>query len=91
MRDIRDRYLNAVRAPAQKLEARMSQHEFHEHGQFRLAIKCHWCGNEGVSVWEKTQAGRQFITLDGFYERVAKKDHFQIETVCNSCQRVQPV
>ena len=62
-----------------------------EHGQFTVAVQCHWCGHNGVSLWEDTDGDRQIVSLDGFYERLARKEPFRIETVCNSCGKVQPI
>lgn len=62
-----------------------------QRNQFTLAIACHWCGNTGSSLWERTASGRQLVSLDGFYERMTKKQPFDIETVCNSCDRAQPI
>ena len=59
--------------------------------QFTLAIKCHWCGNVGSSLWERTASGRQFVSAEGFYERISKKLPYNIETVCNTCDRAQPI
>ena len=84
--------MNAVRAPAQKAGKRVSNSEFREKNQFTLTVKCHWCGHQGLTLWEKTVEGRrQFVSLEGFYERVANKEPFKVETVCNNCDRVQPV
>ena len=58
--------------------------------QFTLAIKCHWCGHKGSSLWERTPAGRQLVNLRGFYERLAKKAPYDIEMVCDYCNRAQP-
>jgi hypothetical protein len=62
-----------------------------EQTQFTLAIKCHWCGHTGMSLWEKTPTGRELVSLDGFYERISKKQPHNIETVCNNCDRKQPI
>jgi hypothetical protein len=62
-----------------------------ERDKFTLAIKCHWCGHTGLSLWEKTAMGRERMSLDGFYERIAKKQPYKTETVCNNCNRPQPV
>jgi hypothetical protein len=59
--------------------------------QFIMAVNCHWCGNIGSSLWETLPTGRQLMSLEGFYERVAKKQPFDIERVCNTCGKVQPV
>lgn len=69
----------------------MSQHQFKEPNQFTLAIKCHWCGHCGSTLWENTEAGRQIVSVDGFYERITKKRPFRIEKVCNACGKAQPV
>ena len=61
------------------------------HDQFTLAIKCHWCGHTGLSIWEETQDGRVLVSLDGFYERIKNLRPYQIQTVCNNCDRAQPV
>ncbi|HXR95973.1 MAG TPA: hypothetical protein VN718_08840 [Rhizomicrobium sp.] len=37
-----------------------------QRNQFTLAIACHWCGNTGSSLWERTASGRQLVSLDGF-------------------------
>ena len=72
-------------------ETRMAASEFLQKNQFTLAIKCHWCGNTGLTIWEKAEAGRQLVSIEGFYERVRKKQPFKIESVCNVCDRVQPI
>jgi hypothetical protein len=59
--------------------------------QFTLVIKCRWCGHVGSALWEETPRGRQLISLTGFYERICRKLPFRIETVCDSCDRAQPV
>ena len=59
--------------------------------QFTVAVTCHWCGNMGSSLWETLKGERQLVSLDGFYERITKKLPFDIERVCNSCGRPQPV
>jgi len=69
----------------------MSTHEFKERNQFTLAIKCHWCGHPGLSVWEETPNGRELVSLDGFYERLKSAQSFAIETVCDACNRAQPI
>lgn len=64
-----------------------------EHNPFTMAVKCHWCGYKGLSLWEKTATGRVPLSLDDFYARLtSKKLHLsKIETVCASCNRPQPV
>jgi hypothetical protein len=62
-----------------------------ERGQSTLAIKCHWCGHNGLSVWEETPNGRELVSIDGFYERLKSLRPYKIETVCDNCNRVQPI
>jgi len=59
--------------------------------QFTIELKCRWCGHAGSALWEETPKGRQLISLTGFYERVRRKLPFRIETVCDNCDRAQPV
>lgn len=59
--------------------------------QFTMAIKCHWCGHTGSSLWETTERGRELVSLDGFYERLMGKRLSKIETICNNCGRAQPI
>ncbi len=59
--------------------------------QFTLAVKCHWCGHKGLSVWEETEAGRELVSIDGFYQRLKSLRPYKIETVCNSCDKTQPL
>lgn len=59
-------------------------------GQFTLTMRCPWCGQVGSSLWEETPTGRQLVRLNGFYERLAKKLPWTIETVCDACDRAQP-
>jgi hypothetical protein len=58
---------------------------------FTVEIKCHWCGNMGLSLWENTAAGRELVSLDGFYERLSSRTPHDIETVCDTCNEVQPI
>lgn len=69
----------------------MSQHEFRERSRFTLDMNCHWCGHKGLSIWETTGTGHQIVSLEGFYDRVMKKAPFRIETVCDACDRAQPL
>src|ERR1700744_2736071 len=84
-------FLNAGRAPADQKEAHMSHdpqlrgEPYREPGQFTVAIKCHWCGRQGILQWEEAGGEHQLVSLDGFYERVASKEPFPIERVCNGC------
>jgi hypothetical protein len=59
--------------------------------QFTLTIECPWCGHSGSSLWEQTPTGPEMVSVDGFYERITKKQPFRIETVCNACDRAQPI
>lgn len=60
---------------------------------FTLAIKCHWCGHTGLSMWAVGEAGREPVNPDDFYERLARNELrlSKIETVCNNCNRPQPL
>jgi hypothetical protein len=61
--------------------------------KFTLAIRCHWCGHTGLSMWAVSEAGRQAVNPDNFYERVASRDLrlSKFETICNNCDRPQPI
>jgi len=59
--------------------------------QFTVAITCHWCGHEGLSLWEEFNGERHLVSLKGFYERLARKNPYPIEMVCNNCDKVQPI
>ena len=59
--------------------------------QFTMAIPCHWCGHTGMSLWEDIDGNRQRVSLGGYSERIARKESFQSETVCNDCGKTQPV
>lgn len=59
--------------------------------QFTLAIQCHWCGHTGLSIWEETAKGRELVSLDGFYEKLVNLRPYKIRTVCNNCDRAQPI
>ena len=58
--------------------------------QFTLTIICHWCAHKGASLWERSPEGRVLVNVDGFYERLTKKEPYNIETVCNNCNKAQP-
>ena len=58
--------------------------------QFTVTIRCPRCGHVGSSLWEETPGGPQLVELNGFYERLAKKQPWTIETVCGACDRAQP-
>lgn len=58
--------------------------------QTAITVCCHSCGHTGVSLWEDFDDGRQLVNLEGFYERLARKEPYAIETVCNNCGKVQP-
>ena len=60
-----------------------------ERVQFVVAIQCHWCGHTGLSLWEEGKNGRELLTLEGFYERIASKRPHNIETVCDNCHQAQ--
>ena len=60
-----------------------------ERDQFTVALECRWCGHKGVSLWEEADGKRQRISLDGFYERIARKLPHNTETVCKSCGKAQ--
>ena len=59
--------------------------------QFTLTIQCPWCGHAGSSVWEETPTGRKLVSIDGFYERLRSFKPLKIETVCNRCDKAQPL
>ena len=87
---------NAVRAPAD-FGARMTStptdkdDKSPERDPFTVAVRCHWCGHNGMSLWEEADGNRQLVSLDGFYERLARKEPFRIETIRNSCTKAQPI
>ena len=69
----------------------MSQIETARPTQFTLAIRCPWCDRMGSSLWEDTAGGRRLISMQGFYDRIAKKHPYNIETACDACDRAQPL
>lgn len=66
-------------------------HPFLEPDQFTLKVQCHWCGHTGASLWEDVKGERHLVSLDGFYERLTRKQPYRTETVCNSCGKAQPI
>ena len=55
-----------------------------------VALVCTGCGHAGTALWEGSGIDRQLVRLDGFYERLARKEPYPIETVCNNCGKAQP-
>jgi hypothetical protein len=67
-----------------------------ERDEFTVDLKCHRCGQTGVSTWEENTGvnrnGRQTSLVSvssGFYERLSKKSPHSIELVCHNCEAVQ--
>jgi len=67
-----------------------------EREQFTVDLKCHRCGQTGISIWEENaQAHRDgpdmslISVSSGFYERLARKNPCAIVLVCHSCKAVQ--
>jgi hypothetical protein len=54
-----------------------------------VALICPACGQAGTALWEGSGSDRQLVRLDGFFERLARKEPYPIETVCNNCGKAQ--
>ena len=65
----------------------LGNYHFHAH-----QIHCPGCGKIGTIQWEDAPSDndRQLIKIEGdFYERLAKKEPYQIELVCSACGTLQ--
>lgn len=67
-----------------------------ERDQFTIDLKCHRCGQTGISTWEEnarvSKDGSQTSLVSvssGFYERLSKRAPHAIELVCHRCEAIQ--
>jgi hypothetical protein len=58
--------------------------------QSHIMILCPACGAVGQSVWEDEKGGPYLVNLsDGFYERLARRQPYDLEIVCKGCGTAQ--